>query len=279
MNAYTSGAPGPTAEQRELTEAARAVIAADERVVAAWLGGSFAAGTADAYSDIDLHCAVADESAGWFAEHWSDVAAQITPLVRAGPIPGVAGGFVITPDWLHLDLVFHPRSQVSPAALTRARPLFDRTGTLLPREPAPAAAGPGDPYFPADAVNLYLYLLGNLAVVLGRGELLMAANGATMRRDVGLVPVMLAENGVRKRDGNKRLNPYLTASQRAFLESLPPLSASRDSVVRFDQLIAADLISRGRALAERTGATWPSEFERATTGYLERCLNVPFGPG
>jgi hypothetical protein len=31
-------------------------------------------------------------------------------------------------------------------------------------------------------------------------------NGAVMRRDIGLVPVMLAENGVRKHDGRKRLN-------------------------------------------------------------------------
>jgi hypothetical protein len=126
---------------------------------------------------------------------------------------------------------------------------------------------------------LYHYLLGNLAVVLGRGEVLLAMNGAVMRRDIGLVPVMLAENGVRKHDGRKRLNRYLTASQLAFLESLPPLSASRDSVIRFDQLVAADLSARGRAMAERTGARWPADLERATTAYLERCVNVSFGPG
>jgi hypothetical protein len=62
-------------------------------------------------------------------------------------------------------------------------------------------------------VNLYFYLLGNLAVVLGRGEVLLAMNGAAMRRDIGLVPVMLAENGVRKHDGRKRLNRYPTGSR------------------------------------------------------------------
>jgi hypothetical protein len=83
---------------------------------------------------------------------------------------------------------------------------------------------------------------------------------------------------VRKQDGNKRLNRYLTASQLAFLESLPPLTASRDSVIRFDQLVAADLIARGRALADRTGARWPADYEQATTAYLRRSLGVRFGP-
>ena len=167
-----------------MIEKACAVAAADDRIVAAWLGGSFAAGTADAFSDIDLNCAITDESADWFAGHWTDVARQITPLVLAAPIPGVLGGIVITPEWLHLDLVFHRRSQCDPAALTTVEPLFDRTGTLLPAEHAPAAGGPGEPYFPARAVSMYFYLLGNLAGVLGRGEVLLAVNGAIMRRDL-----------------------------------------------------------------------------------------------
>jgi hypothetical protein len=165
VDAYSSTAPPPTVAQQDLIVKAHAIAAADNRIVAAWLGGSFAAGTADAYSDIDLNCAITDESADWFAAHWGDVA--------------------------------------------RAKPLFDRTGTLLPGTPVAAAEPSGasaGAYFPADAVNLYFYLLGNLAVVLGRGEVLLAMNGAVMRRDIGLVPVMLAENGVRKHDGRKRLN-------------------------------------------------------------------------
>ncbi len=38
-------------------------LAADERVIAGWLGGSFATGRADAYSDVDLRIAVVDPSA------------------------------------------------------------------------------------------------------------------------------------------------------------------------------------------------------------------------
>jgi len=95
-----------------------------------------------------------------------------------------------------------------------------------------------------------------------------------MRRDVGLVPLMLAENGVPKSDGNKRLNRYLTAEQRAFLESLPPVAARRDAVLEFDRRVAAEFVRRGRALAAVTGADWPAELEEATLAYLERNLGV-----
>jgi len=270
--------PAPTDAQRDMISKARTAAEADDRIVAAWLEGSFAAGTADAFSGIDLHCAVTDDSAGRFAAHWADIASQIAPVVLAGPIPGVRGGYVITPEWLHLDLVFHLRSQCEPSRLTAVSPLFDRTGALLPAGPVATAEPDREPYFPVDAVNRYFYFLGNLAVVLGRGEVLMAANGAIVRRDFGLVPVMLAENGVRKHDGHKRLNRYLTGRQLGFLESLPPLSATRDSVIRFDQLVAADFLSRGRALAERTGASWPADLELATISYLRRWLGVEFAP-
>lgn len=267
----------PTTAQKALIERAAAVAEADERIVAAWLAGSFAAGTADAYSDVDLHCLITDESVDWFRANWADFAGRISPLVLASPIPGLIGGFTITPDWLHLDLVLHPRSSFQASAVTGQRPLFDKTGDLLPATAVRRDIGERVPYFPAEDVNFYFYLLGNLAVVLGRGEILLATNGAIARRDLGLVSLMLAENGVRRSGGNKRLNVYLAADQRTFLESLPPLAAERDSVVAFDQLVAVELIRRGRRLAGQVGADWPIALEEATLGYLRRSLGVDFG--
>ena len=46
--------------QFRLIESARAVLERDARVVAAWVGGSIAAGTADRWSDVDLRLAVAE---------------------------------------------------------------------------------------------------------------------------------------------------------------------------------------------------------------------------
>jgi hypothetical protein len=95
-------------------------------------------------------------------------------------------------------------------------------------------------------------------------------NGAVTRRDTGLVPLMLADNGVRRSDGANRLNGYLTGGQRAVLEALPPLAADRGSVQRFDALVASRVVRRGPALAARTGARWPVELADATLGYVAR---------
>src|ERR1700735_5174702 len=100
--------PVPTSTQAKLIERATEVASSDERIQAAWLVGSFAAGTAASFSDIDLHCAITDESADWFREHWTEVARQISPLVLATPLPGLIGGYAITPEWMHFDIVMHP---------------------------------------------------------------------------------------------------------------------------------------------------------------------------
>jgi hypothetical protein len=102
-----AGIGGPAritdAPQRALIERARTVVAGDDRILAAWLAGSYATGQADAYSDVDLHCMITEDSATWFAEHWPETAAGIAgPLVLASGLPGLIGGYALTADWLHL---------------------------------------------------------------------------------------------------------------------------------------------------------------------------------
>ncbi|MCY4114078.1 MAG: nucleotidyltransferase domain-containing protein [Chloroflexi bacterium] len=50
----------PGSPQLQHIESARAVLERDARVLAAWIGGSIAAGTADRWSDVDLRLAVAE---------------------------------------------------------------------------------------------------------------------------------------------------------------------------------------------------------------------------
>jgi hypothetical protein len=84
---------------------------------------------------------------------------------------------------------------------------------------------------------------------------------------------MLGANGIRKTDGQKRLYPYLTASQIAFLHGLPPVSSTRSSVIAFDSAVAAEVIRIGERLAAQTGARWPADFIDATLAYLRRSLS------
>ena len=58
--------------------------------------------------------------------------ATVTPTVLATSLqPPVVGGYAVTPDWIHIDLVFRRRSEFDPAThAPGAKPLFDPVGLL-----------------------------------------------------------------------------------------------------------------------------------------------------
>jgi predicted nucleotidyltransferase len=68
--------------QRILIERARELVLADDRIVAAWLAGSFGTGRADAYSDVDLHLLLA--AGADFS--WCDLGGELAPAVLCAPI-------------------------------------------------------------------------------------------------------------------------------------------------------------------------------------------------
>jgi hypothetical protein len=258
----------PAQWQARVVRTAAEVLPGTPGLVAAWLGGSLATGVADASSDVDLNVAVDDDHLEAWRESWPAVVEQCAgPLVLAQPIGGgVVGGLALTRAWEHVDLVVHARS-----VLTRPDPcrvLYDPFGLLEERIEAQPA---GDPYYPADEVTLFLYLLGNLAVVLQRGELVVAHGGVGALRDL-LVRLMLAENGVRKNDGQKRLNPYLSAAQRSTLEGLPTPPVRTGEILRACAEIRDELVARARGLAGSTGSEFPEELLAATDEHLYRQL-------
>ena len=283
-----------TAPQEAFIAKAREVLAADDRILAAYLVGGFAVGMGDAFSDVDLQVLVAEEAADDLAETWPDLIHRITPTVRIQPFgllrpgtarPGPTGGLCITPDWLHVDVVFHPAGQVDAHGVEGMAPLLDKA-ELLPSAPTPRPDRRVDPFFPEAAVSMFLYMLGNVVAAIGRNEPIPASNGVVMMRDIGLVGLFLAEQGLATTRehafGNpfpftKRLRRYLTDEQHAVLESLPPLSPSIDSAIDGYVALAEAFLPRARRLAEATGVPWPRDYERATVSYFERSIGVKLG--
>src|SRR5215210_4975609 len=93
----------------ELLERAVSVLRTDDRILAAWLGGSFGAGYADAWSDVDVHCLIDASAADELRRGSKTVLARVTPTVMATSFPPpTIGGYSLTPECLHLDLVFRP---------------------------------------------------------------------------------------------------------------------------------------------------------------------------
>lgn len=257
---------------RELIERARASAVADERILAAWLVGSLTTTHADAYSDIDFHVLVpAEHRAAFASDGWKEFVASFTDTVSTRPFGSGAGGYAITSDWMHFDLAIHV-GQPTFRPGSGLTPLFDRTGAVLPAEAEQIEVQRGEPWFPDEVVQWFFYMLGNLAVVVGRDEPVLGTNGAIMLRDTCLVPLMHAETGTVRTGGNKRLRAFLTDEQHATLAGLPAVAPTLDSVVDAYAATAAIFVTRGRALARRLDADWPLAFEQATADHLERMV-------
>jgi predicted nucleotidyltransferase len=260
-----------------LQDTLAALVAACEEepaVLAAWVGGSLARDTADNWSDIDLHLLVADPEK--FAGGIADWFARTTPVVYAAGIPGVSGGFIfVTPDWLHVDVVVHGSQDFCQDGYP-ARVLLDPQARLC-EIPASAEEMVGEPYLPEGQIPLFIYFMGVTVTVIHREEWLALAQGAASFRDSLLIPLMLAENGVRKTDGAKRLNRYLTAEQIAAIEAIPPVGSDPGQLVEAHAAIAREYLTRARRLVALLGESWPGEFEQASLDLWRRELGIDLG--
>lgn len=133
-------------ERDRLLERIVAVLAADERVVAAWLGGSLGRGRGDAWSDLDLWVVVADEHAADVGEGRREfVAAVGAPvLIEEAPQNAPAGGAYLLVLYggetgaQVVDWSWQPRSVAR--VPKECRLLFDRVGV----PPAPVAVSLGE---------------------------------------------------------------------------------------------------------------------------------------
>lgn len=266
-----------TEPQDAMLHRAVEALEADDRIRGAWLAGSFAAGEADAFSDLDLHCYVPDAVfAALDVEAWKPLVHAFTPTVLASTFAGGAvGGYALTAEWIHVDLSIHGERDLEFPAERPVIPLFDRQGRVPTIPGSPIAEG--EPYFPADAVDLYFYLFGKMAAVVARNEPLLLNNGVVAERDLCLTQLFYAERGIRHRGGAKRVRPFLTAEQYETLASLPGIDGTLDRCIEAGLALARVFVARGRGLAARTGADWPYELERATIKHVERSLGVTVG--
>jgi len=274
-----------TEPQEEFVLRVIAAFERDPRILAGYLVGGFAGGMGDAFSDVDLQFIVDDAAVADLAESWAGLFDDIAAPAHVEPFPGVIGGLVITDDWLHYDVVFHAAGSIDASTVEGMVPLFDKAG-LLPAAPVPRPDRRGEPFFPRATVLAFLYMLGNMVSVVGRDEPVPLTNGLFLLRDMSLVRLLLAEQGLETTRehtfGNpfpftKRLRSYLTDEQNHVLESLPPIEATIDSGIDGYVALARVFLPRARALAERTGATWPAAYERASVNHFERMLGVSLG--
>lgn len=264
-----------TKAQAALIGTIHRTLEADPKVQAAWLSGSIGLGTHDAYSDVDVLVLVDDpwqEAARAYAE---DVGA-IAEAALVNPLYGGAVLNVITADWQRFDLSFVPAELLGRYDGAKLKPLFNKTGRAPPERP------PRGPYQPpperiAGMIQEFLRVYGLLPVVAGREEYVQAVSGVELQRRA-LIDLMIEDNRIAPEDrgGALHLRRLLTPEQIEQLASLPPISATRESVLEANIALARLYLPIARRLAAETGAEWPQALEQATRRRLEDALGLSF---
>jgi hypothetical protein len=84
------------------------LFSSDSRFPAGWLEGSLADGSADSFSDIDLHLCVSDEAWNEVWKHRREVIEEIAPILAATEIMGVFALGCLMQGPIKLD-VFYDR--------------------------------------------------------------------------------------------------------------------------------------------------------------------------
>lgn len=264
----------PSVSQRQIVERIVAVLEADPRVAAIWLGGSLARGNADAFSDVDIAILIDDADVPSFIAQLDRVVDRIGPTVyrrqmRLGENTILVA---ITPEWLRFDLGIHATSEIETRSFRHVALLFDRRGfgERLRRAESTEA-------IPAERftfiVQEFLRVLGLLPVVIGREEYLVGMEGVVLLRRY-LTDFFIAANGIVDRGGALRLNPLLQPEQRSMLAELPPIAPTRDAVIAGHLACAKRFLPLARELSVERGFAYPDDLARAMIEHLHRSLGV-----
>jgi hypothetical protein len=262
-----------TAVQKKLIDDISSVLKHDSRIDAAWLAGSLGRNAGDAFSDVDVLVLCADGKAG---EVSSAHSADITQIAKPILINTLFSGRVlnvVAQDWERFDLTFIESPQLPLYDSRCLIPLFNRGGREPPRaERTPYRTAPEQLQ---KLINEFFRVLGLATIVIGREEFVLALSGIEHLRRM-TIDLMLEENAVGpfERGGALRLNPLLSAEQRRQLESVPPLVATRESVVHGHVAFAAIFLPRARRLVSAAGMNWPNDLAVATGEHLRRHLGV-----
>jgi predicted nucleotidyltransferase len=271
----------------ELIERARAAFEPDPRVLAMWVEGSVARGTADAASDLDLHVALEDAAFDDFGST-PDVLARIgRPLGYLGvTLPGTRILPATLAGPVRIDLYLEQRSRAATAPRTPPRIMvFDRDE--VERDLATAPPFTFDPKAQLETL-MRSYWFGAMWPVRFTpredwGGLLM---NATLVVYEFIVPSLLIADGSPEFYRETYARPRFLAPERRAaidallahaLEAFAGIGAggpNRDVLARFHERLLAAVWGAFREACSTAGIDYPSANEDEYRAYFARELGV-----
>ena len=242
---------------------------ADDRIVAAFLAGSHATGTADAYSDLDLGVITTDAA-------FADVIADRRSLVERLGEPLFLDHFgrewnvfFILADGTEGEIFFGREGALDEIDVGPFEPLLDTRGIL---------AGVAFPFSPPDAdaqreylrqiVNWFWHELSHFIAAIGREDLWWAAGQLEALRG-HCVNLMRIQHGAEAQD-----EPYEKLAKAIPVAELTSLRATFCPMERDAMLDAARVIVRffrehAPRVAEAEGTAYPSALAQLMTDRLD----------
>jgi predicted nucleotidyltransferase len=267
----------------ELIESARVLFEPDERIAAAWLEGSFARGTADPWSDIDLNLAVRDSDFESMVIERHNLLALLGHVVGYGE-SRMADGFLVyanLEDLRRLDLLLFRLSDVSGRPRPSVQMLFDKEGVatrFTTVEPALDLSGRVK-----SLVNNFYYGCFQPLRLWNRGEWGSLQLGYLSELFMTLAPAWLAvddpPNAWRSLWHNERFlsdsrrstaDAFISRVNKAFDMNKPQLEALRLVQAEMFELIFSAL----RPACERWAVEYPHESEASVRAVYRRELRL-----
>lgn len=277
-----------TGRHQRLIDDLEAHARADGRVRAAWLEGSFAAGTADAASDIDLHLALADDDVDAFIADARGWIAEVREPIGFLPLtfgPRRMFGCSLN-DWLRLDLFVEPVSSVAdPVRPLAPLVLFDRERlTAQLRVDTEAALDPAARL--TEIVRTLLFGFTFPARLSLREEWGSLHLNALLVVYQFIVPAMIAQrrplDAFRPQlhnerfldeDQRERVDGLVVELARAFSTRPPDAMAVRTAHANLETMLLNEL----PAAARLHQVEWPAEAEQSMRLFLREELGVETG--
>jgi len=243
---------------------------ADERVVAAFLGGSYAKGRADAYSDIDLCLITSDAAYDDFVATREKFMQRLGELVFLEDLELANIVFFIYSDDTEGELWFASESHLDHIRCGPYRALLDKTGILAGAVfPEPEVPEAEQVERLRRLISWFWHDLSHFISALRRGQLWWAHSQLEELRRYCVNLARLWQNFLAEAEGFEKVELALPAEQ------LAPLQATYCPLERGAMLQAALAIVRyyqdlAPRLAQTHGVAYPAGLEHVIIARLEK---------
>jgi hypothetical protein len=273
------GDPHPT-HRAAFIDCAQTLLAKDPRLIAGWLEGSLAAGTADPYSDVDLYLAARDDAIDAVWNERLLLIERVRPILASADMT-FAGGLravgCLVEGPIKVDVVFLADRDLASYTPRAVQPLWGAA-------PSPSAA-PADTVPSDEDVRRALDPLVRLTLqggmwpirVLGRGQWDTFVYIELLLIETAIVPLLLLETDPRALQRNQfSRSQRLSPNQRAEIESLAnaviAAAATHDPTALLPPHLAIyrQICRLARAAFTRYSLDFPARIEEEMTAFYER---------